>query len=108
MNEKPGGSKSFDRYAKYEKARTVGEALKHCKPADLLWEYERGYLQVLGGPMNEKPACVGPLSDDPVIQILAKFRDPNGCSLQMDPAVREKLAKLAMEFNVDLDQIHDE
>merc|ERR1719221_507364 len=26
----------------------------------------------------------------------------------MDPAVREKLAKLAMEFNVDLDQIHDE
>merc|ERR1719188_1362976 len=57
-NPKTPGSKSFDRYKKYQHCKTVGEALKYCKPADLLWEYERGYLKVHGGPMNAKPACM--------------------------------------------------
>merc|ERR1719230_403655 len=99
-NPKTPGSKSFDRYKKYQHCKTVGDALKHCKPADLLWEYERGYLQVLGGPMAEKPACMAPPSDDPVIQTLAKFRGPNGCSIKMDPEVRKKLAALAEEFGM--------
>jgi hypothetical protein len=107
-NPKTLGSKSYDRYAKYQNAKTVGEALKHCKPADLLWEYERGYLQVLGGPMAEKPACMSPPSNDPVIKILAKFRGPNGCSIKMDPTVRKKLASLSDEFGMNLDQIHEE
>lgn len=107
-NPKTPGSKSFDRYAKYQNAKTVAEALKHCKPADLLWEYERGYLKVLGGPMADKPACLAPPSDDPVIQTLAKFRGPNGCSIKMDPEIRGKLASLAKEFGMDLDQIHEE
>merc|ERR1719440_391299 len=64
-NPKRPGSKSFDRYAKYENAKTVAEALKHCKPADLLWEYERGYFKVVGGPMADKPACMSPTSNDP-------------------------------------------
>merc|ERR1712232_1266189 len=71
-------------------AKTVGEALKNCKPADLLWEYERGYLKVLGGPMADVPACMAPPSKDPTIQILAKFRGPNGCSIKMNPEVRKK------------------
>merc|ERR1712232_163871 len=40
-NPKYTGTASFDRYAKYENAKTVGEALKHCRPADLLWDYEK-------------------------------------------------------------------
>lgn len=107
-NPKTPGSKSFDRYKKYQHAKTVAEALKHCKPADLLWEYERGYLQILGGPMAEKPACMAPPSSDPVIKILAKFRGPNGCSIKMDPAMRQKLSKLAKQFDMDLDAIHAE
>jgi len=107
-NPKAAGSKSFARYAKYQNAKTVAEALQHCKPADLLWEYERGYLQVLGGPMADVPACMAPPSDDPVIQTLAKFRGPNGCSIKMDAAIRQKLTALAKEFGMDLDKIHDE
>merc|ERR1719316_447192 len=107
-NPKTPGSKSFDRYKLYEKAKTVGDALKHCKPADLLWEYERGYLKVLGGPMADVPACMAPPSKDPTIQILAKFRGPNGCSIKMDPAIRGKLTSLAKQFGMDLDAIHEE
>jgi predicted transcriptional regulator len=107
-NPKTPGSKSFDRYKKYEKSKTIGEALKHCKPADLLWEYERNYLTILGGPMNDKPACMLPPSSDPAVQILAKFRGPNGCSIKMDPEVRKKLSRLATEYGLDLDKIHEE
>jgi len=107
-NPKTPGSKSFDRYKLYEKAKTVGDALKHCKPADLLWEYERGYLKVLGGPMAEKPACLSPPSKDPTIQILSKFRGPQGCSIKMDPELRKKLTKLSQSYGMDLDKIHEE
>eukprot|EP00930_Biecheleria_cincta_P080721 TRINITY_DN6911_c0_g1_i1.p1 TRINITY_DN6911_c0_g1~~TRINITY_DN6911_c0_g1_i1.p1 ORF type:complete len:423 (+),score=102.50 TRINITY_DN6911_c0_g1_i1:59-1270(+) len=107
-NPKTPGSKSFDRYKKYEKAKTVGEALKHCKPADLLWEYERGYLKVLGGHMADKPACMAPPSSDPTIQILSKFRGPNGCSIKMDPEVRKKLMHFAKLYSMDIDKIHEE
>jgi len=107
-NPKTKGSKSFERYKKYEKAKTVGEALKHCKPADLLWEYERGYLKVLGGPMADKPACMSPPSSDRTIQILSKFRGPNGCSIKMDPEVRKKLTHFAKLYGMDIDKIHEE
>lgn len=107
-NPKNKGSKSFVRYQKYEKCKTVGEALKYCKPADLLWEYERGYLKILGGPMSDKPACMGPPSSDPTMKILAKFRGPQGCSIKMDPAVRKQLTTLAKKFDLDLDKIHEE
>merc|ERR1712187_266363 len=35
-------------------------------------------------------------------------RGPNGCSIKMDPDVRKKLSKLAAEYNLDLDKIHEE
>jgi hypothetical protein len=107
-NPKTPGSKSFDRYKKYQNCKTVGDALKYCKPADLLWEYERGYLKVLGGPMADKPACLSPPSNDPTIKILAKFRGPNGCSIKMDPEIRKKLTHFAKIYNMDLDEIHEE
>jgi predicted transcriptional regulator len=107
-NPKTPGSKSFDRYKLYQNAKTVGEALKHCKPADLLWEYERGYLKVLGGPMADKPACLSPQSDDPAIKILSKFRGPNGASIKIDPELRKKLESLAKQYHMDLDKIHED
>merc|ERR1719264_400140 len=51
---------------------------------------------------------MSPPSDDPVIQVLAKLRGPQGWSIRMDPAVREKLTALAHEFGMDLDRIHEE
>merc|ERR1719436_2398338 len=51
---------------------------------------------------------MNPDSTDPAIRTLAKFRGPHGCSIAMDPAVREKLSKLASAFGMDLDQIHEE
>lgn len=107
-NPKGAGTKSFARYALYENSKTIAEALQHCKPADLLWEYERGYLKVVGGPMADVPACMAPPSDDPVIRTLAKFRGPNGCSIKMDPAIRKKLNALAEEFGMDVDKIHED
>jgi len=107
-NPKTPGSKSFDRYKKYQNSKTIGEALKHCKPADLLWEYDRGYYKVLGGPMAAKPACLSPPSDDPAVQILAKFRGPNGASIKMDPDVRKRLSGAAKEYGMDLDKIHED
>lgn len=58
--------------------------------------------------MADRPACMSPPSDDPTIQTLAKFRGPQGCSIKMDPSVRTKLAKYAKQFDMDLDQIHEE
>jgi len=107
-NPKTPGSKSFDRYKKYQNCKTVGEALKYCKPADLLWEYERGYLTVLGGPLADQPACMSPPGNDPTIRILAKFRGPNGCSIKMDPQLRKKLSHLSKHYGMDLDKIHEE
>jgi len=62
----------------------------------------------VSGPMADVPACMAPPSDDPVIKTLAKFRGPNGCSIKMDPAIRQKLTVLAKEFGMDLDKIHED
>jgi len=49
----PKKGKSFERYAAYEKATTVGEALSlGSLPADLLFDYEHGYLKV-AEPLRE-------------------------------------------------------
>eukprot|EP00930_Biecheleria_cincta_P072532 TRINITY_DN59912_c0_g1_i1.p1 TRINITY_DN59912_c0_g1~~TRINITY_DN59912_c0_g1_i1.p1 ORF type:complete len:542 (+),score=97.85 TRINITY_DN59912_c0_g1_i1:77-1627(+) len=53
---KAPGSKSHIRYEKYSKARTVGEALElNTYPADWCWDYERGFIRVLGGKIREEP-----------------------------------------------------
>lgn len=55
-NPKAQGSKSRVRYDKYAKGKTVGEALaKGSYSLDLLFDYEHGYIKVLGGPVRAKP-----------------------------------------------------
>ena len=70
-NANPKSGKSFDRYAKYEKARTIEESLSLgslCK--DLLFDYERGHLKILG-PLRETP--LNPFKLKPAD--LSKLRD---------------------------------
>lgn len=53
---KAPGSKSHIRYEKYSKARTVKEALKLGSwPADWCWDYERGFIRVVGGRIRDEP-----------------------------------------------------
>jgi hypothetical protein len=53
---KAPGSKSHVRYEKYSRARTVEEALKLGSwPADWCWDYERGFIKVVGGRIREEP-----------------------------------------------------
>jgi len=55
-NPKTPGSKSYPRYNKYMKAKTVGEALRlGAYPPDLLWDLERGFYKVVGGPIRDEP-----------------------------------------------------
>lgn len=55
-NPKTEGSKSKVRYEKYAKAKTVGEALAlGSYRLDLLFDYEHGYIKVLGGPTRKEP-----------------------------------------------------
>lgn len=52
---KAPGSKSHVRYEKYSKAKTVGQALKLGSwPADWCWDFERGFIKVLG-PVRDEP-----------------------------------------------------
>lgn len=70
-NANPKSGKSFDRYAKYEKAKTIEDSLKlGSKPEDLLFDYERGHLNILGplrkaplNPFKLKPADFSELRD---------------------------------------------
>jgi hypothetical protein len=53
---KAPGSKSHTRYEKYSKARNVKEALKLGSwPADWCWDYERGFIKVVGGRRRDEP-----------------------------------------------------
>eukprot|EP00411_Alexandrium_monilatum_P001457 CAMPEP_0175195056 /NCGR_PEP_ID=MMETSP0093-20121207/6805_1 /TAXON_ID=311494 /ORGANISM="Alexandrium monilatum, Strain CCMP3105" /LENGTH=441 /DNA_ID=CAMNT_0016487987 /DNA_START=108 /DNA_END=1430 /DNA_ORIENTATION=- len=53
---KAPGSKSHLRYEKYSRATTVGEALKlGSYPADWCWDYERGFIKVVGGQIRDEP-----------------------------------------------------
>lgn len=53
---KAPGSKSHTRYEKYSKARTVKEALNLGSwPADWCWDYERGFIKVVGGRRRDEP-----------------------------------------------------
>ncbi|CAK0804261.1 unnamed protein product [Prorocentrum cordatum] len=52
---KAPGTKSHVRYEKYAMAKTVGEALELGSwPADWCWDYERGFIKVLG-PVRTDP-----------------------------------------------------
>jgi len=53
---KAPGSKSHLRYERYSQAKNVGQALRlGSYPADWCWDFERGFIKVLGGPLREEP-----------------------------------------------------
>lgn len=53
---KAPGSKSHLRYERYSQAKTVGEALEMgTYPSDWCWDYERGFLKVIGGTLRDEP-----------------------------------------------------
>merc|ERR1719471_2051591 len=50
------GTASWDRYERYSKAKTVGEALAlGTSMADFINDYSKNILKVVGGPRREKP-----------------------------------------------------
>mmetsp|Transcript_26227 Transcript_26227/g.51354 ORF Transcript_26227/g.51354 Transcript_26227/m.51354 type:complete len:514 (+) Transcript_26227:62-1603(+) len=56
---KSPGSKSHLRYERYSQAKTVGQALSlGSYPADWCWDFERGFIKVLGGPVREEPVDI--------------------------------------------------
>ncbi|CAE8625520.1 unnamed protein product [Polarella glacialis] len=51
----PKGGKSYIRYAAYEKSATIEKSLENgSKPEDLLFDYEKGHLQIIG-PLRAAP-----------------------------------------------------
>jgi len=52
----PKRGKSFIRYAKYAKAKTVAEAMERgSKAIDLFFDFEHGFIKVVGGSRRAKP-----------------------------------------------------
>jgi len=95
-NPKRAGSKSWDRYAGYSKAKTVGEALKFgSKKEDLMWELRRGDYKILGGARSDAQeiASIGQKAFDQARKILNSFIGPQGLNVNVDdPLAKEKLA----------------
>mmetsp|Transcript_26688 Transcript_26688/g.53382 ORF Transcript_26688/g.53382 Transcript_26688/m.53382 type:complete len:496 (+) Transcript_26688:44-1531(+) len=61
---KAPGTKSHVRYEKYSRAKTVAQALKLGSwPADWCWDYERGFIKVLG-PVRDEPLDISKVTDD--------------------------------------------
>jgi hypothetical protein len=64
---KAPGSKSHVRYEEYSQATTVGETLAAgTLPADWCWDYERGFLKVLG-PIRDEPLDTSKVPDESVL-----------------------------------------
>jgi len=61
---KAPGSKSHVRYEKYAKATTVGQAYEfETYPMDWCFDYEHGFIKVLGGPMRDEPLDLSQVDD---------------------------------------------
>mmetsp|Transcript_97579 Transcript_97579/g.191595 ORF Transcript_97579/g.191595 Transcript_97579/m.191595 type:complete len:409 (-) Transcript_97579:175-1401(-) len=84
-NPKRPGSKSFDRYAKYMKARTVGESLKlGTKIADLCWELQRGDYQLPKRTKAVRITSLTPKDVQKINSLLASIQGPRGLGMSMD------------------------
>jgi len=82
---KAPGSKSHIRYEKYAKAKTVGEALAlGSYPIDWCYDYEHGFIKVLGGQVRDEPI------DPTEVEDLRTLTDVDNCLLQW---YRRELAK---------------
>jgi len=100
-NPKAKGSKSFDRYAKYMKATTVGEALLlGAKVADLFWEFERG-IYTVSRKAGATPARTRRMTPEQLKVVTAKLatlhesRGPRGLATKLDD--KEAAKDLARE-----------
>lgn len=61
---KAPGSKSHIRYEKYAKATTVGQSLKLGSwPRDWCYDYEHGFIKVVGGTVRDEPIDVSQVDD---------------------------------------------
>lgn len=96
-NVKREGSKSHERYERYRKAQTVGEALAFgTKVADLCWELERGIYKVVGTSRTEaqERAAIGSKAYDNAVQLLSKLNGPHGLAFSLtDDRAAEEHAK---------------
>jgi len=62
---KAPGSKSHIRYEKYSKAKTIGQALKlGSYPIDWCFDYEHGFIKVVGGDIRDEPIDKSMVDDD--------------------------------------------
>mmetsp|Transcript_23759 Transcript_23759/g.59960 ORF Transcript_23759/g.59960 Transcript_23759/m.59960 type:complete len:490 (+) Transcript_23759:65-1534(+) len=62
---KAPGTKSHVRYEAYAKAKTVGQALEMGSwPADWCWDWERGFIKVVGGAKREEPLDISQVQDE--------------------------------------------
>lgn len=62
---KAPGSKSHIRYENYAVAKTVGQALElGCYPMDWCFDYEHGFIKVLGGDVREEPLDISKVDDE--------------------------------------------
>eukprot|EP00746_Dinoflagellata_sp_MGD_P013023 gnl/MRDRNA2_/MRDRNA2_127969_c0_seq1.p1 gnl/MRDRNA2_/MRDRNA2_127969_c0~~gnl/MRDRNA2_/MRDRNA2_127969_c0_seq1.p1 ORF type:complete len:427 (+),score=101.06 gnl/MRDRNA2_/MRDRNA2_127969_c0_seq1:122-1402(+) len=95
-NPKTLGSKSYTRYEKYKKAKTVGEAMvAGAKVADFSWELERGFYKILG-PCRSEAAEIKKLGKKAYEKASSKlkFNGPHGLAFSLnDPRAKEMLAK---------------
>eukprot|EP00929_Paragymnodinium_shiwhaense_P082092 TRINITY_DN4312_c0_g1_i1.p1 TRINITY_DN4312_c0_g1~~TRINITY_DN4312_c0_g1_i1.p1 ORF type:complete len:427 (-),score=148.23 TRINITY_DN4312_c0_g1_i1:348-1628(-) len=97
-NPKRPGSKSYDRYNGYMKAKTVGEALKlGSKVEDLCWELNRQDYKIVGSTRSEQEEIksIGQKWFDKAKQMLASRCGPIGLQTRdiNDPRAQEMLAK---------------
>jgi hypothetical protein len=96
-NPKTPSSKSYKRYAGYEKSKTVGEALKNgTSVSDLRWELQRNYYKVLGGQRSEaaEKAAIGEKWFAKAKNLLGVAQGPRGLNVNLkDPKAKEALAR---------------
>lgn len=82
---KAPGSKSHVRYEEYATAKTIGECLAlGSYPLDWCYDYEHGFIKVLGGEIRDEPL------DPTRVEDLHKLTDVDNCLLQW---YRRELAK---------------
>uniref|UniRef100_A0A7S4QAD2 Uncharacterized protein n=1 Tax=Alexandrium monilatum TaxID=311494 RepID=A0A7S4QAD2_9DINO len=83
-------SKSFDRYGKYMKAKTVGETLAlGSYGLDLLFDFEKGLLWSTGGPKRERPPDVLKMPKEELKKLNSTDKMLGERSVRQAPAPRE-------------------
>lgn len=94
---KAPGSKSHVRYEKYAKAKNVGEALAlGSYPIDWCYDYEHGFIKVLGGEVRDEPLDISKVEDERTLT------DVDNC------LVRWYRRELAKRYKLDIRDLYTE